>query len=703
MKGLKQKRGVLILPAVILIVFSLIWLAACSEESDSDADSEIILDSEKIYLITDDTPNCSLIISDETFNFLSNNDDYSYILDMMSDYFNVIINKEIEPNNVYIKAVSEKIDAEVRLAQIYDPSNKVSLLIKVAEAGGSVFNEYEIDSEDKPEYKPAIQDNPFYNELRKSMKTVADKGSICSVSAMKEAFIEKTRQIYHSSDTIISDNNVESLKYNDYYIDVNNETGITIVCGSNETVVAALDYFLTEYIEMGTSADGSYSISVPDSKIHVGNYLNDTIAGKPVSEFGIVYNCNSTYYDSRENAKYLKDYLLKNYGVSVPVRNTDGSDRYNNNDIKYKFVLGKCLMDVSKSYYKRNPDVMDYRITQNGNELYLMGGSDWAIKYAIDYMIDEFLSKEKPVPQGYSKSGNFSGEYIFPYYGDSNLRIMSSNVWNNFNNNDWYEMGENSADHFRYKNMARVYLAYAPDIISFQELLPTSYYSGALLEEINSGGGKYKYADGYMVNEFVTRNHTPIIYNTRTLELLDSGSYVFPYGNNNGSKSYTWGYFNVKKTGYKFIVFSTHLWWKREAVWAGSTQLRIDQMTEICKQANSLIKKYSCSCFVMGDFNCKSTSKEFSTMLGYKFSDCHEIATDYSSNSSGRYICNDSSFSYKPNAGTYKKNSIDHIMVKNLKKASVVSYNYANPNFYGRLSDHAPVYIDVKTRPSEET
>ena len=229
MKGLKQKRGVLILPAVILIVFSLIWLAACSEESDSDADSEIILDSEKIYLITDDTPNCSLIISDETFNFLSNNDDYSYILDMMSDYFNVIINKEIEPNNVYIKAVSEKIDAEVRLAQIYDPSNKVSLLIKVAEAGGSVFNEYEIDSEDKPEDKPAIQDNPFYNELRKSMKTVADKGSICSVSAMKEAFIEKTRQIYHSSDTIISDNNVESLKYNDYYIDVNNETGITIV------------------------------------------------------------------------------------------------------------------------------------------------------------------------------------------------------------------------------------------------------------------------------------------------------------------------------------------------------------------------------------------------------------------------------------------------------------------------------------------
>ena len=45
-----------------------------------------VTDTEKIYLITDDTPNCSMIISDETFSYLNQNDDYSYILDLMNDY-----------------------------------------------------------------------------------------------------------------------------------------------------------------------------------------------------------------------------------------------------------------------------------------------------------------------------------------------------------------------------------------------------------------------------------------------------------------------------------------------------------------------------------------------------------------------------------------------------------------------------------------
>ena len=223
-----------------------------------------------------------------------------------------------------------------------------------------------------------------------------------------------------------------------------------------------------------------------------------------------------------------------------------------------------------------------------------------------------------------------------------------------------------------------------------------------MLREINKGGRNYQFVDG--AREFyVLRNHTPIIYNTDTLELKDSGSHVFSYGSNTsgsniGTKSYTWAYFRQKSTGYKFIVFSTHLWWKQEVVEPGSIQYRIDQMTEICKKANELIKEYSCSCYVMGDFNCKTSSTEFATMGKYNFSDCHEIATEFASNSPGRYICKENSFSYKPNAGTYKKNGIDHIMVKNLKKARVLSYNYALPNFYGRLSDHAPVYIDVKTR-----
>ncbi len=700
MKMCGLKRTLLTFSALTTAVIMLMLCVACSYQKGTKHDTEDDTKEERIFLITDDTPNCSMIISDEVFKYINKDDDYSYILDMMNDYFNVVINEEIEPNVVYIKAVSEKIDAEVRLAEVYESSNKASLLIQIAEAGRSIFNEYNFDMIKEKEEQPENTDNELYNEMKSSLKLIANKGSVYSVKAIKDEFKEKTRHIYKTSDKITSGKKISHLKYNDYYIDINDEGDISIVCGSEDTVITALDYFLTEYIEMGTSGEGDYFIEIPDSKVHVGHYLSDTIANVPVEDFAIVYYCNDTYYDSRDNAKYLKEYFIKNFGVDLIIKDTDCSNEENNKKIKNKIVIGKSQLVLSEKYYSEKLDVMDYQILQQGNNLYIMGGSDMSIKYAIDYLINEFFSKEIPIPNGYINTGSIYGENIFPKYGESNLRIMSNNVWYNKKGNTWYGTGLDSSNQTRYKEIAKVYLAYTPDVISFQELFPSTNCSDFMLKEINKGGRNYQYVDGAR-EFFVVRNHTPIIYNTETLDLIESGAHVFPYGSNSGTKSYTWAYFKEKKTGYNFIVFSTHLWWMKESAKAGSTQLRKDQMTEICKKANELIKKYGCSCYVMGDFNCKTSAEEFTVMNKYKFLDCHDIATEFSSNSSGRYICKTTSFSYKPSAGTYKKNGIDHILVKNLKKARVLSYNYALPNFFGRLSDHAPVYIDIKTRASE--
>ena len=698
-----KKYGVALILLMATIVLTL--FVSCAQKRNEKTENEGVPESEKMFLITDDTPNCSMIISNEIFKYINEKDDYSYILDLMNDYFNVVINDEIEPNVVYIKAVSEKIDAEVRLAQVYEPSNKATLLIQIAEAGKSAFNEQNFDNTDDKNNASTIQEdsgNQLINDVTSSLKKIADKGSVHSVEAIKEEFKEKTKQIYHTSDTIMNSRNVESLKYNDYYIDIDNDNGISIVCGSKETVITALDYFLTEYISMGTSEEGDYSINVPDSKIHVGHYLSDNIGDTSVSNYSIAYYCDATYYDSRDNAKYLKEYFLKNFGADLPIKETDFSDEESNRLMKNKIVIGRSTLAPCEQYYSEARDIMDYKIVQQEKDLYILGGSDLAIKYAIDYLIDEFFAKERPIPLFYIKEGNCYGESIFPKYEDASIRIMSNNVWYNKLGNTWQSLGLDASNQTRYRQMAKVFVAYSPDVVAFQELYPSTNCSDFMLKEINKGGRNYQYVDG--AREFyVIRNHTPIIYNCDTLDLLDSGSHVFDYasnssGSNIGTKSYTWGYFKEKATGYKFIVFSTHLWWMKESAKEGSTQWRIDQMTEICKKANALIKEHSCSCFVLGDFNCKTSAQEFSTMNKFKFSDCHDIATEYASNSSGRYICNNTSFSYKPSAGTYKKNGIDHILVKNLKKSRVLSYNYALHNFYGKLSDHAPVYIDVRTR-----
>ena len=115
LRGMKMKKHVvkarLIIALTALVAFlSLFLTVSCAKWNKKNSEAESEVETEKIFLITDDTPNCSMTISDETFKYLNKNDDYSYILDLMDDYFNVVINDEIEPYVVYIKAVSEKID-----------------------------------------------------------------------------------------------------------------------------------------------------------------------------------------------------------------------------------------------------------------------------------------------------------------------------------------------------------------------------------------------------------------------------------------------------------------------------------------------------------------------------------------------------------------------------------------------------------------
>lgn len=681
---------------VTLCIFMLLSVASCSEPQKEEEVTQTYEPSEKIYLISDDTPNCTMTISDEVFEYIKANSGRQYILDLMNDYFNVVINSETDPNVVYIRAVSEKIDAEVRLAEIYDPSNKFSLLVRIAGIGESVlparpFSEEEEESNSRSLSDYDNTDSPYITESLQFLRKVGDKGAIYSVAAIKNDFREKTLRIYDKPDSIIRKDDIQSLRYGDYYIDVNEE-GMSIICGSNETVCSALDYFLTEYIQMGSSSDSNYIIDVPDKGIHAGNYYKTSIAGNSLDDYTIMYYCDKTYYDSRENAKYLRDYFEKYHGVRLLLKDSDSS-----REIKKKIVIGRSRLNASLNFYSGKPDIMDYRIVSQGDNLFIMGGSDWAIKYAIDYLIDEYFSKEIAIPPGFSKEGSIYGDYLFPLHGDSDLRLMSNNVWNcAYNSSVWLENGLKSFNFDRHSQMAKVYLAYNPDVLCLQEMNSNAVYFKYMLDQINQCDRHYAMVNISYIGSS-SPNWTPVIYNTDTLRLLDSGSYIYPYGSDVKSKSFTWGYFEMKKSGYRFIVFSTHLWWKSNSVYPGSSDIRTSQLKELRGRAEWLMEKYGCPCYVMGDFNCRATTAEFKSMLENNYVDCHDIATDYASNSSGRFVCFPTSFSYKVSGGTYLRNSLDHIVATNLTKEKVVVYDNVTPNFYGKLSDHAPVFVDVCT------
>ncbi|MBQ1398194.1 MAG: hypothetical protein IIY89_06845, partial [Clostridia bacterium] len=84
-KHVVKARLIIALTALVAFL-SLFLTVSCAKWNKRNSEAESEVETEKIFLITDDTPNCSMTISDETFKYLNKNDDYSYILDLMDDY-----------------------------------------------------------------------------------------------------------------------------------------------------------------------------------------------------------------------------------------------------------------------------------------------------------------------------------------------------------------------------------------------------------------------------------------------------------------------------------------------------------------------------------------------------------------------------------------------------------------------------------------
>ncbi len=678
--------------------------------------------TDQVALLNRDYPVLSMVISDE---LLKNMDEYyTSSLQSIEKYFDLVINEEIEENVVYIRARSMGVSASdcddslVSAREYMQKANEAArndALAKVLDLSAPLMSKaksYGADAaaramtdEDKTLAKILNAATPALNAGANHSKSICSKrasaqnaafskmiGKVGTViktalpygeTAVEEALAKRTASLYRTASELLSG---RSLKYKDYYITSSSEE-IAIVCGSLDSAEEALDYIRTQYIEDGEIRGDFYLINEPKEEMHEGQYLDAKVSGNSLEQYTLIYYSDDTYYDSQSPVEYLNDYFLKNLGEKLVV------NKYTNPEsLSHKIVVGKSPYPVSAEYYSQSPDICSYEIRQDGGDLYIMGGSDWAIQYAIDYMIDQYFSKDRNVPKDFYKSGSIYGTRLFEKYEDANLRIMTSNIWDKpCNTAAWKEQGEDCSNNARLKNIAKVYMAYDPDVIALQEM--NYYFINYLVDRINESGRHYKVADRYVTGN-AYRNFTPIVYNADTVKLLDSSSHIFRYASNSNSKSYTWGYFQEKKTGNRFVVFSTHLWWQSDKSYPKSSYYREKQIAEICNKADELIAKYDCPCFIMGDFNCTSSSKEYKTLATMGYSDCYATATKYSDNSCGKYVCNGKSFSYKVSGSGYSK-SIDHIASKNLKESEILTYDYVTPNFYGKLSDHAPLYVDV--------
>lgn len=276
----------------------------------------------------------------------------------------------------------------------------------------------------------------------------------------------------------------------------------------------------------------------------------------------------------------------------------------------------------------------------------------------------------------------------------SKLRLMSQNVWSSKDNTpEWEALGLDCSSLVRMTANVQVLRELAADIIGCQEL--NKHMQMDLQFALMEAGMPYTLIWG---------NQTALLYRADKFELLDHEYLLYPREiegyegefNNGNSKSLNIGVFRDKTDGKVFVFATTHLWWKKEHVQAGSDEARRQQMALAIEHIAVHQKKHgSCPAVLVGDMNAFYTDPAIQYAItegGY--SHAHDVATDFRHEGRGYNGCGPKA----PGKWQDKpfETALDHILVKDVAKGAISRFDRYCPDYYLTISDHAPAYIDVE-------
>ena len=287
------------------------------------------------------------------------------------------------------------------------------------------------------------------------------------------------------------------------------------------------------------------------------------------------------------------------------------------------------------------------------------------------------------VPTGiYFARGNYSGVELPENFENSvqadvfdnnaDIRIMSSNLLVH------YKSWGGTPAKPRAKEYVELLENYSPDVIGVQEMSDSWYC--LLRNNLPSG---YKMLYPFTSGAFVRM--TAVIYNSDTLNLVDSGIFAYKNGDNPRLRRVVWGVFEVKGTGKRFALTNTHFDLLRDGRETELREVMLSQTDELSNKIYSLADEYDCPVFSTGDYN---------TMEDTPYTKDIDIPEIYNLLSS-RFV--DSKFNCQNQVcGTeqdWDYPSYDHIFVYG--NAEVDTFALLSYKYLSDMSDHYPVFADI--------
>lgn len=254
----------------------------------------------------------------------------------------------------------------------------------------------------------------------------------------------------------------------------------------------------------------------------------------------------------------------------------------------------------------------------------------------------------------------------------ADVRIMSSNLLVHYESWGGLPAKPRASQYIEMLN------AYKPDVIGIQELCDSWYC--CVKSNLPDG---YKMLYPFSTGAFVRM--TAMVYNSNTLDLIESGNFAYEQKDNPRLRRVVWAVFEVRETGKQFAVTNTHLDLLRDGREAELTEVMKSQTAELLKCIDEIAEKYACPVFSVGDFN---------TMEDTTYTKPIDIPEIY--NTLADALCDTKFSSDNQIFGTEQEwdyPSYDHIFLKG--NAKVQSFCLMSYDYLTDMSDHYPIFADV--------
>lgn len=255
---------------------------------------------------------------------------------------------------------------------------------------------------------------------------------------------------------------------------------------------------------------------------------------------------------------------------------------------------------------------------------------------------------------------------------ETEIRIMTLNLLAHYKTWGGRPVEERSDIFFSIRD------GYSPDVLGLQEMC-LDWYS-----EITKNKSDYKFISP--LKTAFPQKMTAILYNSDTVELIDSGSITFSDCWNFKSRRAVWGVFRHKNTDNIFSVVNTHLSFLEESEEAENFFTQTCQVNELYSTIQSLNLQYPYPIFVIGDFNTKRrVSYQKPVINSGSYGILNSLYTDSEDIAKNKYYGENFNFTNTLN---------DHIFIKG--DVTVKNLSLLSQDCFCELSDHYPLFADIK-------